>query len=104
MRGDMIDFFTAEFHFRHPRKAFYGAAFEFGTVGESLPAILRSLRAMILENKTHHNGAKSRPCRLWVEREFEALFAPQEPVWRRNALSDARRAFEGILRAEGCLG
>jgi hypothetical protein len=101
MRGDMIDYFTREFKSRYPRKSFYGAAFEFGTLGETLPAILRSLRAMILENKLHQNGSSRPAHKSRVEAEFEALFNPHDLEWRRKALADGRRAFEGILRSEG---
>lgn len=103
MRGDMIDYLTRQFQMRFPRKAFYGAAFEFGTLGESISASLRSLQAVIMENRLYHFGAVNSAARRQVEARFEALFNPHEKTWRRKAIQDARRAFGGILRAGGIL-
>ena len=58
------------------------AAFEFGTLGTSLLATLRSLRAEILENQLHWYGAGSREVRDRVLREYAALNAPCEERWR----------------------
>jgi len=38
-----------------------------------------------------------------IAREFQGLNAPQAEPWRAKAVADARRAFQGILRAEGFL-
>jgi len=103
IRGDMIDLVYATFRDRFPGKPVFATAFEFGTLGDSLPARLRGLRAMIWENQVHHFGASSVAVQRAVRREFEALFCPTHPPWRRKAIADARRALEGILRVEGFL-
>jgi hypothetical protein len=99
MQGDMIDCayrLTAEVAGRRV----FAASFEFGTLGDSLPAAIRSLRAMIWENQAHWHGAAPEIADI-VAREFEALFYPGEEAWRARALADARQALEGILGAEG---
>ena len=103
MRGDMIDYLYALVHGQFPHKRFYAASFEFGTLGDSLFARLRSLRILIFENRVHWFGARDPAVRARVAREFEELFAPREERWRKKAVADARQAFEGVLRAERLL-
>lgn len=101
MRGDMIDglYDTARTEWHTAR--FYASTFEFGTFGDSLPALARSLQAMVHENQQHHHGARSPRAARGARREFEALYAPADPAWWAAATVSARRAMEGILQAEG---
>ena len=103
IRGDMIDYVYALVHNEFPDKRLYATSFEFGTMGDSFFATLRSLRTMILENQMYWFGARNRKARKRIERDFQELFAPREERWRAKALADARQAFQGILRAEGFL-
>lgn len=98
--GDMIDWEYQTSRREWPSGHLYAAAFEFGTVGESIGAILRSLMTMILENQAYWHGAPA-GARQQIERDFEALFFPRSPQWQTKAVADARLAFEGILHAEG---
>ncbi len=100
--GDMIDW---EYHIvqrEAPDRRLYAASFEFGTVGESIGAVVRSLRTMVLENRAHGHGAPEH-VRRQIEQDFEELFFPRSPEWQAKAIADAQQAFEGILRAEGFL-
>ncbi len=72
-------------------------AFEFGTLGASSLAQMRSLRALIVENQYVHFGATSAAAAAWVADEFQALFAPREAAWWRAAEAQARRAFQGLV-------
>ncbi len=72
-------------------------AFEFGTLGLSTAAQLRSLRALVLENQMYHYGAASEAVAAWVRREFQALFAPPDPAWRARSETQARQAWRGLL-------
>lgn len=101
IRGDMIDYVYQLVYEDFPDKGLYGTAFEFGTFGSSVLAALRDLRATILENQLYWHGSRSKSTRTWIKREFEELYFPSEAKWRAKAIADARRAFEGILRAEG---
>ena len=103
MRGDMVDALYALAETAWPQVRFYATAFEFGTFGDSTLALARSLRAMIVENQAHHHGARSDSARRWAQREFRALYRPDDARWWDKAGADARQAFEGILRAEGFL-
>ncbi len=102
MQGDMIEYIYTLAQTAFPQRRLYATAFEFGTLGNSLAAGLRSLRALVLENQAHWHGAAPH-VRAWVSREFNELFAPAAPDWRAQALADAHQALTGILRAEGFL-
>ena len=101
IKGDMIDYFYRWFEENRPDSRFYGVAFEYGTLGESLSALFRSLRAIVWENQFHHFGTTRERMEGRVGEEFTALYAPTDRVWRMKALEDARHAFRGILVAEG---
>ncbi len=101
IQGDMIDYVYTLAGNEFPRKRLYAASFEFGTLGESVSAALRSLRPLIRENQMYWFGVKDVQARQRIEREFQELFVPREERWRAKAMADARQAFQGILCAEG---
>jgi Protein of unknown function (DUF2817) len=103
IRGDLIDYVYNLVNAEFPDAGLYATTFEFGTFGSSAFAWMRDLRAMILENQLYWYGTHSNSARDWILREFEELYLPNELKWRTKAIEDARRAFEGILRAEGFL-
>jgi hypothetical protein len=97
--GDMGEYFYRLRDAEYPGKELFACGFEFGTFGDSLPALIRSLRITILENQMRQFGAKNEAIAQWVRKEYEELFFPQEPRWREKALADGRQALEGILRS-----
>ncbi len=101
MQGDMVDYLYQYFNSRYPNKYYHGTSFEFGTYGDSFSAVVRSLKAMINENRYFHYGAVSERAGLQAKKDFEELFNPQDESWRAKAMQDSRRAYTGILRAEG---
>jgi hypothetical protein len=101
IQGDMIDYVYRLVFDEFPDKGLYATAFEFGTLGESTLARLRSLWTIILENQVHNYGAKTQTGRDFVVREFRELFYPSDPYWRQQAVLDARQALTGILEGEG---
>jgi hypothetical protein len=103
IQGDMGEYVyrLREEHF--PETRLFACGFEFGTFGGSLPARLRSLRAMVLENQLHWHGALNDRAAAAVRREFNELYFPASARWRRKALADGRQAFAGILRAHDLL-
>jgi hypothetical protein len=103
IQGDMIDCIYTLAREQHPGKPFFGASFEYGTLGESLSAELRSLHIMVLENQLHYYGAISPSLEGRIRHEFNALFAPEDLPWRLRAIESARSAIRGILTAEGFL-
>lgn len=103
IRGDVVDGLYSLAREAFPRTHFYGGTFEFGTLGDSLLNKIRSMQTMVLANQLRHHGAKDAAVREVVLRRFEALYVPEALAWREKALADARRAFEGVLRAEGFL-
>lgn len=102
IQGDMIDWVYTLVRNEFPGKRLYSTSFEFGTYGDSTLAVLRSLHATILENQLHWFGA-SPGAQERIRHSFQELFFPTEAQWREKAVENARRAFEGILRAEGFL-
>ncbi len=100
IQGDMVDWVYRLHEVEFPAKRLYSAAFEFGTLGDSLTASIRSMRAIILENRAYWFGTLNPGDERLVKTEFQVLFSPKEGVWREKAVADARQAFEGILTAE----
>lgn len=103
MRGDMVDHFYQVFARERPDADFFALALEFGTLGESVPARIRALRAMVLENQLRHHGAANPQAAPWVRREFAEQFLPSEAAWYRHATADTLQAFTGILGDRGYL-
>lgn len=101
IRGDLLNYLYNLVNTEFPDVGLFATTFEFGTFGDSIPAMLRDLRATILENQLYWYGALSNSARIWIQREFEELYFPGELKWRVKAIEDACRALDGILEAEG---
>ena len=84
-------------------KSLFACGFEFGTFGDSLSALIRSLRITVLENQLRHYRAVSPEAEKQLRAEYEELFFPAERKWREKATADCRQAFQGILNAYGIL-
>ncbi|RPH58784.1 MAG: DUF2817 domain-containing protein [Chloroflexi bacterium] len=97
--GDICEYFVRLRDAEFPGQKLLAGGFEFGTFGESLPALIRSLRVTILENQLRHHGAKNEAVARAIRAEYGELFFPAELRWREKALADGRQALEGILRA-----
>ena len=97
--GDMGEFVYRLRDAEFPQKRVFAGGFEFGTYGDSFPALLRSLRITILENQLRQHGAVSKKAEEEIRAEYEELFLPMETRWRDKALADGRQAFEGIMNA-----
>jgi len=104
INGDMNDCFYQIRDAEFPNKKLLSSGFEFGTFGDSLPALIRSLRITILENQLRQFGAKSETIAEKVRKEYQELFFPAEERWREKALKDGRQALKGILNAYDLLG
>jgi len=104
INGDMNDYFYILRDAEFPDKNLFAGGFEFGTFGESLPALIRSLRITILENQLRQHGAKSETIAEKVRKEYQELFFPAEQRWREKALADSRQALKGILAAHNLIG
>ena len=101
VRGDMVDFVYMLRDREFPQTKLYSTAFEFGTFGESNWDKVRSLQAMVFENRLTWHGAANNRIEESVRREFLESFSPSEERWRRKAIADADQAFEAILRMTG---
>jgi hypothetical protein len=103
IHGDMQEYYYRLRDAEFPARQLLACGFEFGTFGASLASGIRSLRAMVLENQAHWHGVKNEAASRAVRREFRELYIPESPAWRNKAVQDARRAFEGILKAQELL-
>jgi len=101
--GDMGEYVYRLRDAEFPASNVFVCGFEFGTFGDSLPALIRSLRITVLENRLRHYGAVSPRVAEQIRAEYEALFFPSEQAWREKALADCRQALEGIFSASGVL-
>ena len=101
--GDMIDYMYNMVQNKYPSKYLYATSLEFGTIGLSLSASVRSLRTAVWENQVYWNGAKNPSDRTQALKDYQEMFFPSEDQWRAEAVADARRAFTGILQAEGLI-
>lgn len=97
--GDMGEYVYRLRDAEFPAKNVFACGFEFGTFGDSLPALIRSLRATILENQLRQQGASSPMAEEQIRTEYGELFFPAETKWREKARADCRQAFQGILSA-----
>jgi hypothetical protein len=101
--GDMCECFVHLRDTEFPGRSLLAGGFEFGTFGDSLPALIRSLRIAILQNQLRQHGARSEAAARAIRAEFGELFFPTELRWREKALQDGRQALQGILRAYGLI-
>lgn len=101
IHGDMQEYYYRLQQAEFPGKSLFACGFEFGTFGNSLPALLRSLRSIVLENQLYWHGARSQAAARAVQREYREHYIPTSRGWRLKALEDARQALEGIFRAQG---
>jgi hypothetical protein len=100
MQGDMVDYLYQVMESQFPGKYFYATSFEFGTLGSSFGAVVKSLKAMINENQASQYGAVSDQVAVRARHDFCELFYPADRKWREKVMQDARTAFNGILKAE----
>jgi len=100
IHGDMMDWVYRTLAEENGSTDVYGTAFEFGTLGLDTLASVRSLQALVFENRAFWHGA-SEDAKARIHDEFLALFYPQDAAWQRQAVAQAERAFAGILRARG---
>jgi len=97
--GDICETFVRLRDAEFPDRKLLAGGFEFGTFGNSLPALIRSLRITILENQLRQYGAKNESSARAIRAEYGELFFPAEAKWREKACADGRQAYEGVLSA-----
>lgn len=104
INGDMGEYVYRLRDAEFPDKRVFACGFEFGTFGDSLSALIRSLMITVLENQLRQYGAVSPKAEAQIRAEYEELFFPSETKWREKAIADCRQALDGILKAYGLLG
>lgn len=72
---------------------------EFGTMGTSIPAQLRSAHRIIIENQAWFNGCMDQQTCAQVRRDFVDLFNPRDAKWRAGVLRQADAFLSAITGA-----
>lgn len=101
IEGDMIDYMYRTRETRAPTMAMYATCFEFGCLGDSIPAQINSLWCAIASNRLRHQYAVSEAVAGEVQRLWREAYCPSDPSWEEHAHRDALRAFRGILHDQG---
>lgn len=99
IEGDFIDYLYRLRAELIPEKTFYGAAFEFGTLGEGLISEIRSLKTMILEN-AYHQGHLKKDCHRKLISQMKDLYLPNENKWMAKCEQDFLKAIKGVAKLE----
>lgn len=102
IQGDMVDY-NCWLGRQYPETQLYSTCFEFGTLGDSIGALLQSMRALIDENRLWQHGGTEPLRDEAIRKQFVEAFYPNCPMWRQRAVEDARRALTGILSNEGLI-
>ena len=103
VKGDSTNHFYKLKEETYPETYLLSALFEFGTFGTDKQAELREFMTIILENHLYHEGAESVDDIQWILGEFEAMFYPNDPEWKKSVLNEARTGIEGVLKHERIL-
>ena len=103
MQGDMINWLYDTREALGWEGNLYAAAFEFGTIGTSIPHEMISLWNMIFENQAFYQGVQDPQIKANVLETFLEMFSPSEAKWQDKALADCRQALKGILKKQGFL-
>ena len=101
IEGDMIDYMYRTRETGAPTTAIYATCFEFGCLGDSLPAQIDSLWCAVASNRVRQHGAAGEGIADEVRRLWREAYRPSEPSWEEQAHRDALRAFRGILHDQG---
>lgn len=102
IQGDMVDYMCLLGQ-QYPETLLYSTCFEFGTLGDSTGAMLKSLQALIDENRLWQHGGTEPLRDEAIRKRFIEAFYPNCSIWRQRALEDARRALTGVLGYEGLI-
>ena len=87
IHGDMIEYMYAYQKKQHPHLELYAATLEFGTLGDTLWALIQSLATTVLENASYHAGRKTRQ----HERQLLEMYAPSDTRWLNQSMQQFLR-------------
>jgi hypothetical protein len=90
--GDFTDYQYRIIESMDGSKDFYGTCFEFGTVGNSLLAEIKSLKTMIISNAFKGDKNNSINKKMLMD-----LYMPKEKKWIKKASEDFSLAINGII-------
>jgi hypothetical protein len=94
----MIDYLYHLKRIHVPEKSFYACSFEFGTYGDDLGGLLKSLKNTINARKIK-KGLVSPNILEHYKAEYTQMFYPSDHLWRVDALKHSEKALKGIFKA-----
>lgn len=100
IHGDMINYLYLLQQHQYPEVQLFASTLEFGTLGDSTLAQIRSLKTTIDENYVYHHSPKQMRGAAKAKENLQALYYPTDEIWRQKAIADAKTAFRGIFKNE----
>jgi hypothetical protein len=79
-------------------KRLLGLTLEFGTLGSTVAAQIRTLNTLVLENQYHHFGDANFAAYDIIRNQIDELFYPQEPLWRDSVIQKSRELLSALTR------
>ena len=97
INGDMIEYLYGLKDSLNPECDFYGAALEFGTLGDGLLNDIKSLKTMVLENLIQKKSINGTP-KSKVEQLMKDLYLPDEEKWKEKCELDFKQILNGVIK------
>ncbi|MFD0050753.1 M14 family metallopeptidase [Actinomycetes bacterium NPDC127524] len=101
--GDNTEYFNKLKQSIAPHKTLYSTTFEFGTLGEDMPASIQSLKNTIDENRLYQHGSTSKITEKIIRNRYLQMFYPTDEKWRKKAVRDFRQGLTGVLVNRGIM-
>jgi hypothetical protein len=95
IKGDMIDYIYKKYEGEH---YFYSTCFEYGTYGEGLGGLIKTIKSLVVENQEWHYGSSNSKVKEKVDKMFRGLFYPDDDNWKQSFEEDTRRGLNGVLK------
>ncbi|MGL4738962.1 MAG: M14 family metallopeptidase [Cellulosilyticaceae bacterium] len=98
--GDTTEYFYRLAAQEQTPTELYSTCFEFGTLGDDFPAMIRSMKYTIDENRNHFFPSSFSMTDDILNARYMEMFYPSENTWRQTAISHFLKATEGVLKAK----
>ncbi len=92
--GDTTEYF---YSIIDSNKELYATCFEFGTLGDSLMAGIKSLKFTVEENRNNKYPTNNKTTQKIIDAQYMEMFFPSSTEWRTSAISSFTDAMNGVL-------
>lgn len=95
--GDITNYFIQNYPQKDSKPL--AITFEYGTLdSQKTFGSIESLRRMVYENQSYHNGTETEEDHQKVDRLFIEMFYPSDLGWRQNVLDQSQEQFIKVLK------